>query len=171
MQSVHPGQRKQFNVTLIQLILNNWLPRAGKLNCQSKCFWQNKYPETYKLDEMKILQCWRDELWDCMTSIIGPISATTIDGQGHHQGCVVRSVPYSKPQGQAFRGKQIQHQVHLPSLISLHIFVWSDIRSKSKEQLNERRAGLSQSKAIMRSSDWQRIVPPQLAKWSWSIKQ
>ena len=82
-------QRKQFNVTLIQLILNTWLPGAGKINCESKCFWQNKYPETYKDDEMEILQCWGDELWNCMTSIIGPISATTIDGQGHHLGCAL----------------------------------------------------------------------------------
>ena len=80
---------------------------------------------------MKILQ-WRDELWDCMTSIIGPISATTIDGQGHHQGCVVRSVPYSKPQGQAFRGKQIQHQQHnfATSISVTGMIVAKDLESK-----------------------------------------
>ena len=38
-----------------------------------------------------------------------------------------------------------------PSLISLYVFVWWYIRSKSKEQLNERRAGLS------RIGDWRQI--------------
>ena len=43
-----------------------------------------------------------------------------------------------------FHGSRLDSQ--LPSLISLFIFVWSiseAFRSKSKEQLNERRAGLS----------------------------
>ena len=71
---------------LQHLVTNGWL---ANLIVTVNAKWQAKYPETYKHDEMAILQCLREGWWNCMTSIIGPISATTIDGQGHHLGCAL----------------------------------------------------------------------------------
>ena len=58
-------------------------------------------------------------------------------------------------------GRKLDSQ--LPSLISLFIFVWSiSFRSKSKEQLNERRAGLSISSLFshdnLKNANWRKNI-------------